>query len=286
MLRSVLSFMTLLLGVIVPLTVAAHKGHDHSGMSPVKINQAHIDRSTPWAGKRVAFLGDSMTDPANSSSVLKYWNYLDSLTGIRPVVFARSGYRWDGIYRKAQELADSVPADSLDAIFIWAGTNDFNGSVPPGSLFTETVDSVRVNGTPSARRHRTISLADSTVSGNINLTLKFLKTNYPRIPLVVMTPIHRGYARFSAKNEQPSEEWANGLGLYIDHYVSLIRRGAELWSVPVIDLFAESGIVPSLDSNIPYIHDSGSDRLHPSDEGHYRIARIIQSRLATIPVSD
>lgn len=284
MLRSFLISATLLLAAALPVAVSAHKGHDHSGMTPVKIDPAHVDRSTPWAGKRVAFLGDSMTDPSNTSSLLKYWNYLDSLTGIRPEVFARSGFRWDGIYRKAQELSQAIPADSLDAIFIWAGTNDFNGAVPPGSLFTETVDSVSVNGAMTARRHRTLSMADSTVCGNINRTLSFLKSVYPRQLIVVMTPIHRGYARFSERNQQPSEEWANGLGLYVDLYVSLIRRGAELWSVPVIDLFAESGIVPALDSNIPYIHDRESDRLHPSDEGHYRIARLIQARLSTLPV--
>lgn len=269
----------LILGVMMPTSVCAHKGHDHSDVRAVRVNPAHVNKTTPWAGKRVAFLGDSMTDPANTSAELKYWSYLDSLVGIRPVVFARSGFRWDGIYRKAQELHEAWPADSLDAIFIWAGTNDFNGSVPPGSLFTETVDSVSVNGTMTARRHRSLSLADSTVCGNINRTLSFLKSVYPSQLIVVMTPIHRGYARFSERNQQPSEEWANGLGLYIDLYVSLIRRGAELWSVPVIDLFAESGIVPALDSNIPYIHDSESDRLHPSDKGHYRIARFIQSRL-------
>ena len=284
MFRSFLLSATLLLAAALPTAMTAHNGHDHSGITPVKVNPAHVDRSTPWAGKRVAFLGDSMTDPTNASSHSKYWHYLDSLTGIRPEVFARSGFRWDGIYRKAQELSQAIPADSLDAIFIWASTNDFNGAVPPGSLFTETVDSVSVGGTMTARRHRLLSMADSTVCGNINRTLSFLKSVYPSQLIVVMTPIHRGYARFTERNEQLSEEWANGIGLYLDLYVLLIRRAAELWSVPVIDLFAESGIVPALDSNIPYIHNPDSDRLHLSDEGNYRIARIIQSRLSAFPV--
>lgn len=280
-LKAALALMAL---VSMPLAARAHKGHDHSEVKAVKVNPAHVDKSTPWAGKRVAFLGDSMTDPGNTGSELKYWSYLDSLTGIRPVVFARSGFRWDGIYRKAQELRDAWSPDSIDAIFIWAGTNDFNGSVPPGSFFTESVDSVSANGVITTRRHRTLCMDDSTFCGNINRTLSFLKTNYPDIPVVVMTPIHRGYARFSAKNEQPSEEWANALGLYLDLYVNFLRFGAENWSVPVIDLYSESGIVPALDSNVPYVHNADSDRLHPSDSGHYRIARHIQAKLSTLPV--
>lgn len=268
--------------IVSGLGVSAHKGHDHSHIKAVPIDSSHIDLSTPWNGKRIAFLGDSMTDPANTSSQLKYWNYLDSLMGIRPAVFARSGFRWDGIYRKAVELHDSISPSELDAIFIWAGTNDWNGSVPPGSFYTETLDSVSVNGQRAMRLHRHTSMTDSTFCGNINRTLAYLKTHYPTQLIVVMTPIHRGYARFSARNEQPSEEWSNAHGLFIDDYVNLLMRGARLWSVPVIDLFGESGIMPDIDSNTPFIHDPESDRLHPSDIGHYRIARIIQSRLKSL----
>ena len=29
----------------------------------------------PWQGKRVAYLGDSITDPRNSGAKKKYWSY-------------------------------------------------------------------------------------------------------------------------------------------------------------------------------------------------------------------
>ena len=33
----------------------------------------------PWEGKRVAYFGDSITDPNNNGSTLKYWNYDNAL---------------------------------------------------------------------------------------------------------------------------------------------------------------------------------------------------------------
>ena len=30
----------------------------------------------PWQGKRVAYFGDSITDPRNSGSKKKWWNFL------------------------------------------------------------------------------------------------------------------------------------------------------------------------------------------------------------------
>ena len=31
----------------------------------------------PWQGKRVAYFGDSITDPRNSGSTRKYWGFLN-----------------------------------------------------------------------------------------------------------------------------------------------------------------------------------------------------------------
>ena len=266
---------------MMPVAMYAHKGHTHA---PVVIAKAeHVTRGSQWDGKRVAYLGDSMTDPKNTSCTLHYWHYLDTLVGIKPVVYARSGYKWDGIYKKANELYAACPPDSIDAIFIWAGTNDYNGSVPPGEFYTERMDSVNVDGVMSLRKHRTMSMDDSTFCGNINRTLHYLKTHYPTKQIVILTPIHRAYAKFSAKNEQPDENYANGQNMYVEEYIDILKRGAQLWAVPVIDLYSVSGLMPVLDEHTQYFHDEKSDRLHPNDPGHYRLARTIQMQLLALP---
>ncbi|MBQ3313550.1 MAG: SGNH/GDSL hydrolase family protein, partial [Prevotella sp.] len=40
----------------------------------------------PWQGKRVAYFGDSITDPRNSGSKIKYWGYLADWLDIKPYV--------------------------------------------------------------------------------------------------------------------------------------------------------------------------------------------------------
>lgn len=276
-----------LLALAFPLLAFAHKGHAHAAAPMVK--DAHVTPGTQWAGKTVAYLGDSMTDPRNNSAKLHYWDYLDSLMGIRPVVFARSGYQWDGIYKKALELNQTASPDSIDAIFIWAGTNDYNHSLPTGQFYTERLDSVVFNGVKTERKHREFCMDSTTFCGNINRTLHFLKTHYPTKQIVVLTPIHRAYARFNDKNIQPDENYANGQGLYIEDYIDILKRGAQLWSVPVIDLYGLSGLMPVLPEHSGYFHcppgEAGEyvDLLHPNEAGHYRLARTIQMQLLGLP---
>lgn len=236
-----------------------------------------------WAGRRMAFLGDSMTDPRNSAADVKYWDVMRTEMGIEPYVFARSGYQWDGVYKKAVEMADSL-GQNVDAIIIWAGTNDYNHSKPIGQFFTESTDSVNYNGNVVERRHREWLYNDSTFTGNINRVLKFLKTNYPDRQIVIMTPIHRGYAKFSSKNVQPDEDYANELGLYIEDYVDVLRQASSYWAVPLVDMFVVSGIYPNLESNDPYVGNVDTDRLHPNNAGHRRIARTLMRQLEALPV--
>ena len=42
--------------------------------------------SHPWQGKRVAYFGDSITDPSNSGSKKKYWGFLNDWLQIEPYV--------------------------------------------------------------------------------------------------------------------------------------------------------------------------------------------------------
>lgn len=241
-----------------------------------------VAAQSQWAGKRVAFLGDSMTDPRNSAADTKYWDVMRTEMGIVPFVFARSGYQWDGIYKKAVEMNDSLGGD-VDAIIIWAGTNDYNHSKPIGDFYCEDTETVNFNGAMVERKHREWQYNDSTFTGNINRVMKFLKTNYPDKQIVIMTPIHRGYARFSSKNVQPDEDYANDLGLYIEDYVDVLRKASSYWAVPLVDMFVLSGIYPNLPSNDGYVGKIDTDRLHPNNTGHRRIAHTLMRQLEALP---
>ena len=196
-----------------------------------------------WRGKRVAFLGDSMTDTHRVGTTCIYWEYLSELLGIEPFVYGISGNQWDGIYKQALKLQEQK-GTNVDAILIFAGTNDYNHGVPIGTFFSETTKQTNYNGTEVTRKYRTPRLNDSTFCGRINKVMSYLKNNYPNQQIIIMTPIHRGYARFSEKNVQPDENYSNGQGLYIDTYIDALKQAAGYWAVPLIDLYSTSGLFP------------------------------------------
>lgn len=245
------------------------------------VGDIHKTLGSQWDGKRVAFLGDSMTDPNIKTTDKWYWQCLKELMNIDYVVYARSGLEWDGMYEMALRLIEEQK-DSIDAVFIWAGTNDYNRSTVIGDFYTETTALVNYNGKDTSRKHRTPLMTDATFCGRINKTLSLLKERYPDKQIIVLTPIHRGDFVSGATNVQPNENYANGIGLYLESYVEALKRAGTVWSVPVIDLHSLCGIFPVSEA---YLHYCGgeTDRLHLNTKGHYRIAQTIQYQLLGLP---
>jgi lysophospholipase L1-like esterase len=239
------------------------------------------NQHTQWSGKKIAFLGDSMTQKRDSSNTV-YWEYLANLMGIEPSVYGISGNQWDGIFRQAQKLKQEKGSD-IDAILIFAGTNDCNHNTPLGNFYFETSKETNFNGKTVTRKYRTLMENDSTFCGRINKVMAFLKQNYPDQQIVIMTPIHRGFAKFSENNVQPEENFSNDLGLYIDDYVNVLRNASSVWAVPLIDLYSISGLYPVLDSHAKYFSNTNTDRLHPNSAGNFRLAKTIQYQLLTLP---
>ena len=84
--------------------------------------------------KRVAFFGDSITDPKHKGSNVKYWQYLQDWLGITPYVYGISGRQWNDIPNQTDKL-QKEHGDTVDAILIFIGTNDFNDGVPIGEWY-------------------------------------------------------------------------------------------------------------------------------------------------------
>ena len=241
----------------------------------------------PWQGKRVAYFGDSITDPRNSGSKKKYWGFLQDWLGITPYVYGVSGRQWNDIPRQAQKLQEEH-GDSVDAILIFIGTNDYNAGVPIGAWFTERPEKVMAGiHEPKHmvdRRHRYPVMSDSTYRGRINKALDCVKRMYPQKQIVLLTPIHRAEFYANEKNWQPREDYTNQCGEYIDAYVESVKEAGNLWAVPVIDLNALCGLYPLMDEMALYFHNTENDRLHPNDVGQARMAQTLMMQLLTLPV--
>lgn len=235
-----------------------------------------------WAGKHVAFLGDSITDKQRVGTAKVYWEYLKDLLHIHPHVYGRNGHTWKEILSQAERL-DADRIDSLSAIIIFAGTNDFNANIPLGKLYTESLTKVNHNGKMVDRNMREIVMDEQYFYGRINKAVEFLKTKFPKQQIILLTPLHRGYASFGEANVQPDERYANAHGNYISDFVKAIQAVAFHWSIPVIDLFGESGLYPSLESYNTFFANKERDLLHPNALGHDRIALHIAYKLLSFP---
>ena len=142
----------------------------------------------PWQGKRVAYFGDSITDPRNSGSKIKYWGFLQEWLDITPYVYGVSGRQWNNIPAQADKLK-AEHGDSVDAIMIFMGTNDYNSGVPIGVWFTEKDEQVMA-GIHEAkhlvdRKHRYPVMNDSTYRGSINKALDYVQFLFTEIATVL-----------------------------------------------------------------------------------------------------
>ena len=242
----------------------------------------------PWQGKRVAFFGDSITDPRlKGDKIKKYWDFLKDWLGITPYVYGISGRQWNDIPNQTERLA-AEHGDEVDAIIILMGTNDYNNGVPIGEWFSEQVEEVEYtnDGKPkrmAKRLRRTPIFTNSTYRGRINIALSQLKQKYPTRSIVLLTPLHRGSAYFNDNNVQPDESYQNSCGEYLDAYVTSVKEAGSIWALPVIDLQAISGLQPMVKEQLLYFWDAATDQLHPSTLGQERMARTVMQQLLLIP---
>ena len=81
-------------------------------LSPLSMLSQNATIEHPWKGARVAFIGDSITDPGavpdnhdwTGRDDIHYWGYLQKWLGIRPFVYGVSGRQWNDVVNQAEQL--------------------------------------------------------------------------------------------------------------------------------------------------------------------------------------
>ena len=212
--------------------------------------------------KKILFLGDSITegvgvsDPSN-----KYVNVFQRLSGAEVYNYGISGTR---IAEKRTPTVDHLNFDrsfvsrveemdaEADAVVVFGGTNDFGHGDAPLGIFSD----------------RDVY----TFYGALHTLILKLVNKYPTAKIVFMTPLHR-----LSEDITVSEIGLPRVRLI--EYVRAIRNVCEFYSIPVLDLYRESGLQP----RIPVIKEKFMpDGLHPSDAGAKIIAEKLYSFLQTI----
>jgi len=203
-------------------------------------------------GKKINFLGDSITEGAGASeNALCYVSQVASKSGAICRNYGIGGTRfakqinptpWDSDFCSRVEGMD----EDADIVCVFGGTNDFGHGDAPLGEFTD-----RTNDTFYGATHV--------------LCTKLIEKYHGKL-IVFFTPLHRLNEDSLVGDGKP--EPVGNLKTYVD----IIRQVTEYYSLPVLDLYAESGFQPK----IPVIQEKYMpDGLHPSNKGHEILAEKI-----------
>lgn len=219
------------------------------------------DMVNHWSGKTASFIGDSITTTIKTTK--GYWQYLKDILNLSNVyAYGVDGSYISNVRDPMYSRIENVDASS-DIVFLFGGTNDFQGNVPLGDWY------VTSNGT------RTYDTTLSTFRGALNYTVLSLLEKFPTKQVVLLTPLHRG-----SFGQQKTDMQSNQENLFLEDYVNCIKQAGDIFSVNVIDLYGYSGLYPYNQNNAEeYFNYDISDMLHPNASGHERIAKVIASKL-------
>lgn len=218
-------------------------------------------------GLKINFLGDSITEGHGvSSDENKFHQLLKAQAGLaaarnygiggtRYAVQRNNGNPpWNNGFDNDSfcERFDKMDNDA-DVVVIFGGTNDYgHGNAPIGCFADRTPD---------------------TFYGACHYLYSGLIKKYLGKPIVIMTPLHRSN-EFNNNNyyhEQHSRK--------LKDYVAIIREVAEYYGLPVLDLYAVSGLQPEiLEIKEKYMPDG----LHPNDAGHRIMVNKLQKFLENL----
>ena len=208
-------------------------------------------------GKKINFLGDSITQGHGTD--YRFDQMIADETGAVCRNYGIGGTRIARNQKPSENPLFDMYYDSrvddmdpdADVIIVFGGTNDFgHGDAQPGTMSDRTVD---------------------TFYGALHCLITHLKTRYPKAEIVFITPLHRLF------EDNPAGDGFKPVGTYapLGLYVQIIREVCEHYSIPVLDLWRNSGLQPS----IPAVQEMYiPDGLHPNRAGH----EIIASRLTNL----
>ena len=240
-----------------------------------------------WAGKKAVFIGDSISDSTQVGTDRSWWQILSDSLQIVPTCYARSGATIQDMHGQVEKarLLQEQSGEAWDLVIIFGGTNDFNASVPLGELYSVKEETTNKDGQECTLLHRSFTTDNATFAGRVNNLLSAVKTHFPQARVLMLSPIHRGFAKFGDRNVQPNELWANKLGLFLDDYIHQLGQASRAWAVPMLDTNIHTQLFPMYKSYDGLISHVDTDRLHPNTKGHSHIALSVQGYLEhTIPL--
>lgn len=204
----------------------------------------------------INFLGDSITEGVGAScEANRFTDVLAREFGLKRA----NNYGIGGSRIARQQVITEEPYDrdfcmrfeemdpDADAVVVFGGTNDFGHGEAP-------------LGVPTDRE-------PDTFYGACHYLMRGLIERYTGKPVVILTPLHR------LEEDDPRGDGRKPHSVApLSTYRAILMEVAEYYALPVLDLYATSGIQPRNDICRERLCPDG---LHPSDEGHALIAHRI-----------
>lgn len=228
---------------------------------------AKAEKVSKWNGRRIVFLGNSITEQGH------YVRAYERITGCKALNYGIGGThiaRRDAQDTKAFECrVKDLPADA-DMVIVFGGTNDFgHPHTAPFGKFSDGANPDKI-----------------TFYAGLHRLFRALCEKYPNKPVVVMTPVHHGVEvdvhEYDIAPDGTISEGVNPTtSKTFAEYVQAIKEVAAFYALPVIDAYSESRLQPALEvgeGNRRYFKDG----LHPNEEGGYLLARWMYSKLEPI----
>lgn len=212
----------------------------------------------------INILGDSITEGVGASRVEnRYTDVFARLYGAKVNNYGVSGSRFArqrintgepherDFCMRAREMDESA-----DAVVVFGSTNDFgHGDAPIGTFEDRTPD---------------------TFCGACHDLMSYLMERYCGKPIVFLSPLHR------IEEDDPAGDGTDRkleVRATLAEYRRILLEAAAYYGLPVLDLYATSGMQPKH----PVCRERlMPDGLHPSDEGHAIIAKKLGNFLMTL----
>lgn len=213
--------------------------------------------SQKWAGKKVACLGDSITQ--KTENVRKYYDFWKVY--LSPNTILDYGVAGSSISRKTGdwptwdtqipfvERIKTIPKD-IDVLTIFGGVNDWVADRTLGSLG---------------------DTEDTTFYGALDKMFKYATQNFQGKDIYVFTPLQNDWIKRPANDG--TTDGRNRSGKYLKEYVEAIKQVAEKYAIPVCDLYSTMFYPFAEGFTEKYMPDG----LHPNESAHKLMANKMAS---------
>ncbi len=151
------------------------------------------------------------------------------------------------VLRYDSDIADEV-AKTVDFVYIAVGSNDWAYQYTPVGTMDDRIP--------------------TTFYGALHLLCEGLLNKYAGKPIVFATPIKR---RVLKTHTSPTEYLRNGKTL--KEYGEIIKEVCDFYSIPVIDMYSECGLMPFVDSQRDLYFQETNNAVRPNAEGAKVMAR-------------